>query len=43
MNEIILQEKVDVEMMKKIIYCNKIDKKDQIYLINKLTKYPDGI
>ena len=25
------------------MYINKIDKKDQIYLINKLKKYPDGI
>ena len=43
MNEIVLKEKFDVEMMKKLIYSNKIDKKDQIYLINKLKKYPDGI
>ena len=27
----------------KIIFSNKTDKKDQIYLINKLKKYPDGI
>jgi len=40
MNEIVLKEKIDVEMMKKLIYSNKIDKKDQIYLINKLKKYP---
>ena len=43
MNEIVLKEKIDVEMMKKLIYSNKIDKKDQIYLINKLKKYPDVI
>ena len=43
MNEIVLKEKFDVEMMKKLIYSNKIDKKDQIYLINKLKKYPDGM
>jgi hypothetical protein len=43
MNEIILKEKFDVEMMKKLIYSNKIDKKDQIDLINKLKKYSDGI
>ena len=30
-------------MMKKLKNCNKIDKKDKIYLINKLKKYPDGI
>jgi hypothetical protein len=36
MNEIVLKEKFDVEMMKKLIYCNKIDTKDQIYLIKKL-------
>jgi len=35
MNEIILKEKFHREMMKKLIYCNKIDKKDQICLINK--------
>ena len=29
-------------MMIKLLFCNKIDKKDQIYLINKLKKYPDG-
>jgi hypothetical protein len=33
MNEIVLKEKFDVEMMQKIIYCNKIDKNDQIHLI----------
>ena len=27
MNEIVLKEKFDVEMMKKLIYRNKIDKK----------------
>ena len=27
MNEIVLKEKFDVEMMKKLIYSNKIDKK----------------
>ena len=27
MNEIILKEKFDAEMMKKLIYFNKIDKK----------------
>ena len=30
-------------MMIKLLFCNKIDKKDQIYLINTLKKYPDGI
>ena len=43
MNEIILKEKFDVEMLKKLIYSNKIDKKDQIYLIKELKKYQDGI
>jgi hypothetical protein len=36
MNDIVLKESFDIEVMKKLIYCNKIDKKVQIYLINKL-------
>jgi hypothetical protein len=43
MNEIILKERFDKEMMENLIYCNKNDEKDQIYLINKLKMYPDGI
>ena len=39
MTEIIQKDKLDVEMAKKFIYCNKIEKKDQMYLINKLKKY----
>ena len=29
--------------MNRLIYCNKIDNQDQIYLIKNLKKYPDGI